>query len=76
MRAIQKVTQTDIDNALSASAFCDEFYVAETDYDDLRDYVKMAKAKKETVYLFRYKQSEYFAVELVQGKYKTGLISY
>lgn len=73
MRAIQKVTQTDIDNALSASAFCDEFYVAETDYDDLRDYVKMAKAKKETVYLFRYKQSEYFAVELVQGKYKTGL---
>lgn len=73
MRAIQKVTQDDIDNALSASAFCDEFYVAETDYDDLRDYVKKAKAKKETVYLFRYKQSEYFAVELVQGKYKTGL---
>lgn len=72
MRAIQKVTQADIDNALSTSAFCNEFYVAETDYDDLRDYVKKAKSKKETVYLFRYKQSEYFAVELVQGKYKTG----
>lgn len=72
MRAIQKVTLDDIDNALSTSTFCDEYYVAETDYDELHDYVKKAKAKKETVYLFRYKQSEYFAVEQCQGKYKTG----
>ena len=73
MSAIQKVTQDDIDNALSASVFCDDFFIAETDYNDFRDYVKAAKNKKETVYLFRYYQSEYFAVELVEGKYKTGL---
>lgn len=72
MSAIQKVTMDDIDNALSSSAFCDELFVAETDYDELCDYVKTAKANKETVYLFRYKQSEYFAVELCEGRYKTG----
>lgn len=71
--AIQKVTQDDIDKALSVPEFCDEFFIAETDYNDFRDYVKAAKNKNETVYLFRYKQSEYFAVELVEGKYKTGL---
>lgn len=72
MSAIQKVTLDDMDKALSSSAFCKEYFVAETDYDELHDYVKQAKAKKETVYLFRYKQSEYFAVELRQGKWKTG----
>ncbi len=73
MRAIQKVTLDNMDNAMSETAFCDEYFVAESDYDDLHDYVKRAKAKSETVYLFRYKQSEYFAVELCQGKWKTGL---
>ena len=72
MSAIQKVTMDDIDNAMSTTAFCDNFFIAETDYDDFRDYVKAAKNKKETVYLFRYYQSEYFAVELVEGRYKTG----
>jgi hypothetical protein len=71
--AIQKVTQDDIDKTLSVPEFCDEFFIAETDYNDFRDYVKAAKNKNETVYLFRYNQSEYFAVELVEGKYKTGL---
>ena len=71
--AIQKVTQDDIDKALSVPEFCDDFFIAETDYKDFCDYVKAAKNKKETVYLFRYNQSEYFAVELVEGKYKTGL---
>jgi len=73
MSAIQKVTMDDIDNALSSSVFCDDFFIAETDYNDFRDYVKAAKNKKETVYLFRYYQSEYFAVELHEGEYKTGL---
>lgn len=73
MSAIQKVTQDDIDNSISVSEFCDDFFIAESDYNDFRDYVKAAKNKKETVYLFRYYQSEYFAVELVEGKYKTGL---
>ncbi len=73
MSAIQKVTQDDIDNAMSTSAFCDKFFIAESDYSDFCDYVKTTKNKKQTVYLFRYYQSEYFAVELVEGKYKTGL---
>lgn len=72
MSAIQKVTVSDIDNAASTTAFCDTFFIAEADYEDFRDYVKTAKNKNETVYLFRYYQSEYFAVELIEGRYKTG----
>lgn len=72
MSAIQAVTLDDMDNALSEKEFCNEFFVAETDYDELYDYVKIAKIKDETVYLFRYYQSEYFAVELSEGKYETG----
>ena len=72
MSAIQDVTLDDMDNALSEKAFCDEFYVAEGDFDELYSYVKKAAAKDETVYLFRYYQSEYFAVELSEGMYETG----
>ena len=72
MSAIQDVTLDDMDNALSEKAFCDEFFVAEGDFDELYSYVKKAAAKDETVYLFRYYQSEYFAVELSEGMYETG----
>ena len=61
-----------MDNALREKAFCDEFFVAEGDFDELYSYVKKAAAKDETVYLFRYYQSEYFAVELSEGMYETG----
>lgn len=72
MSAIQDVTLDDMDNALSEKQFCDEYFVAESDYDELYSYVKTAKARDETVYLFRYYQSEYFAVELSEGVYETG----
>ena len=72
MSAIQDVTLDDMDNALNEKAFCNEFFVAEGDFDELYSYVKKAAAKDETVYLFRYYQSEYFAVELSEGMYETG----
>ena len=72
MSAIQDVALDDMDNALNEKAFCDEFFVAESDFDELYSYVKKAAAKDETVYLFRYYQSEYFAVELSEGMYETG----
>ena len=72
MSAIQDVTLEAMDNALSEKQFCDEYFVAESDYDELYSYVKMAKSRDETVYLFRYYQSEYFAVELSEGMYETG----
>ena len=72
MSAIQDVTYEDMENAASKSAFCDAFYVAESDYDELYSYVKTAKVQDETVYLFRYYQSEYFAVELSEGVWETG----
>ena len=72
MSAIQDVTLDDMENALSEKAFCDEFFVAEGDFDELYSYVKKAASKDETVYLFRYYQSEYFAVELSEGMYETG----
>ena len=72
MSAIQDVTLDAMDNALSEKQFCDEYFVAESDYDELYSYVKTAKARGETVYLFRYYQSEYFAVELSEGVYETG----
>ena len=56
MSAIQDVALDDMDNALSEKQFCDEYFVAESDYDELYSYVKTAKARDETVYLFRYYQ--------------------
>ena len=72
MSAIQDVTLGAMDNALNKKQFCDEYFVAESDYDELYSYVKTAKARDKTVYLFRYYQSEYFAVELSEGVYETG----
>ena len=72
MSAIQDVTLYTMDNALSEKQFCDEYFVAESDYDELYSYVRAAKARDETVYLFRYYQSEYFAVELSEGYWETG----
>ena len=72
MSAIQDVTLEAMDNALSEKQFCDEYFIAEGDYDELYSYVRTAKSRDETVYLFRYYQSEYFAVELSEGYWETG----
>ena len=66
MSAIQDVTLDDMDNALSEKQFCDEYFVAEGDYDELYSYVRTAKARDETVYLFRFDQSEYSAWEVTK----------
>lgn len=72
MSAIQQVTLSDMDNALSITSFCDSFYVAESDYDDLYSYVKEAESNDETVFLFRYYQSEYYAAEATEFESKSG----
>lgn len=63
MQAIQKVTVKDF-NDNNKDIFCDKFYVDANDYDSMRDYVTDASAKQETVYLFRYYQSEYISREV------------
>ena len=71
MSAIQKVTKDDISAYSDKSLFCDKYYIAESDYSDFTDYVKNAANKKETVYLFRYYQSEYVSNEATEYKRKT-----
>lgn len=64
--AIQPVTSGDIAACTSKAEFCDKFYIAESDYDDFCAYVNEAESKNETVYLFRYKQSEYISVQATE----------
>lgn len=64
--AIQKVTVSDINHLSDKTAFCNSYYVAESDYNDFTKYVRDANAKKETVYLFRYTQTEYVANEATE----------
>ena len=71
LSAIQKVTTTDINYYSDKSAFCDNFYIAESDYDEFRQYVIESNAKNETVYLFRYYQSEYRANEVTEYRRTT-----
>lgn len=64
--AIQAVTMDDLTAAASVEEFCDKFYIAEADYDDFYAYVEDAEIRGETVYLFRYKQSEYISVQAIE----------
>lgn len=66
--AIQKVTTKDFDDYTKA-VFEDKFYVDESDYDELRQYVIESNAKNETVYLFRYYQSVYDSQEAREFKF-------
>ena len=68
MSAIQKVTSSDISFYSGTTAFCDKFYIAESDYDNFCSYVRTAEKKQETVYLFRYYQSEYVSNEVTEFK--------
>ena len=60
--AIQKVTQSDIDSN-AKTAFCNKFYVDDSDYEDIKAYIKEATINKETVYIFRYLQTVYDSQE-------------
>lgn len=67
--AIQKVTVEDFNKYSSKGIFADKFYVDESDYGELRDYVIEANANKKTVYLFRYYQSVYDSQEAREFKF-------
>ena len=68
MSAIQDVALDDMDNALSEKQFCDEYFVAESDYDEFKAYYDKATRNDETVYLFRYYQSDYTCYEVAEYK--------
>lgn len=68
MQAIQKVTLSDIAAVNNKKEFCNKYYIAESDYDEFNDYVTESSAKNETVYLFRYYQSEYVCAEVFEAK--------
>lgn len=73
---IQKVAADDIKRINDKTAFCNEFYIHEVDYDKFCEYVNTANEQKETVYLFRYMQSEYFSAEQVFCKRKQGFVNH
>lgn len=58
---IQAIVPIDVnDSSLSKAEFCKKYYVSESDYDSIIAKVNAGKGK-ETVYLFRFAQSEYKA---------------
>lgn len=63
--ALQAVTEDDF-SGMDRKAFCDAFYIAEEDYASLKSYVSRAEKEGETVYLFRYKQSEYVSAQATE----------
>ena len=62
--AIRKVESNDFQS--TAAATCEELYIDESDYDEFRDYFDKATANNETVYLFRYYQSDYTCYEVAE----------
>ncbi len=66
--AIQPVTQKDVQDYQDKTIFCDKFYIAERDYENFSKFVNESAKKKnpETVYLFRYYQSEYASHEATE----------
>ena len=69
IKAIEAVESNDITN-LAKEQVCSKYYVDNSDYKEFSDFCKTAKRKNETVYLFRYKQSEYFSAEVYEGTWK------
>ena len=67
--ALQAVTEDDF-SGMDRKAFCDAFYIAEEDYASLKSYVSRAEKEGETVYLFRYKQSEYVSAQATEYERK------
>ena len=64
--AVQSVSLADLNSYSLSADFCDDYYVAESDYDELYDYVQEAESNDETVFLFRYLQTEYKSYEVVE----------
>ena len=64
--AIKKVESSDFKSTTAAT--CEDLYIDESDYDEFKEYYDEAKAKGETVYLFRYYQSDYTCYEVAEYK--------
>lgn len=69
IKAIEAVDYKDIQDLVSEQ-ICSKYYIDDADYKGFKEYCTLAKAKDETVYLFRYKQSEYFSAEVYEGTWK------
>ena len=69
IKAIEAVNYKDVANFADVQ-LCKKYYVDDADYKEFSEYCKTAKRKNETVYLFRYKQSEYFSAEVYEGTWK------
>ena len=69
IKAIEAVDYSDISN-LESVQVCKKYYVDDADYNEFSEFCKTSKRKNETVYLFRYKQSEYFSAEVYEGTWK------
>ena len=62
--AIKKVEDSDFRS--TAAETCKGLYIDESDYNDFKTYYDDAKKHEETVYLFRYYQSDYSAHEAIE----------
>lgn len=62
--AIKKVESGDFRSTVAAT--CEALYIDESDYDEFKDYFDKATANNETVYLFRYYQSDYICYEVAE----------
>lgn len=69
IKAIEAVDYNDI-SSLESVQVCNKYYIDDSDYEEFSDFCTMSKRKNETVYLFRYKQSEYFSAEVYEGTWK------
>ena len=73
IQAIKIVGESDF--KASEQITCDELYIDRNDYEEFKQFYDEQTAKGETVVIVRYDVSQYQAVEVRQGKPKTGLIS-
>lgn len=64
MSAIKQVESGDF--RPTAAATCKELYIDESDYDEFKEYYDKATARNESVYLFRYYQSDYICYEVAE----------
>lgn len=62
--AIKKVEDGDFKSSVSET--CLALYIDESDFETFRECFNMAKEKDETVYLFRYYQSDYTCYEVAE----------
>ena len=68
IEAIHPVSEQDF--GVSKEQTCRNLYIDLNDYDEFSGVYEDAKRNNETVYLFRFDQSEYSAWEVTQGKWE------